>query len=159
MRYDPYRGPKSNTKSNSQLLALVSHNHDKIWYFQDGMSSRASVGLCAWVLLSAMLLVQTVTYLIVREWRLLRWHNTSTRFHQNSSSDCGDETWRQQADKHGHTIRATAPQWATASSLSRLHDHRLTRNTVGLLWTSDQPDAETSTWRRTALTRDQYLFL
>jgi len=27
---------------------------------------------------------------------------------------------------------------------------------VGLLWTSDQPDAETSTWQHTTLTRDRY---
>ena len=29
-------------------------------------------------------------------------------------------------------------------------------HSVGLLWTSDQPDAHTSTWRNTALTKDRY---
>jgi hypothetical protein len=32
--------------------------------------------------------------------------------------------------------------------------HSYTRHSVGLLWTSDQPDAETSTWEHTTLTRD-----
>jgi hypothetical protein len=83
--------------------------HDKIWYFKDRMSSRVSVGLCSKVLLSTLLLVLTVTLLIVREWSGLRWHNAKTRLHQNSSSDCGDETSGQQAEKYAHTIRATAP--------------------------------------------------
>jgi len=30
-----------------------------------------------------------------------------------------------------------------------------TPQTVGLLWTSDQPNAETSTWQHTTLTRDK----
>jgi hypothetical protein len=39
-----------------------------------------------------------------------------------------------------------SPYWATASSLPRLHDYTQTqKNSVGLLWTSDQPDAETYT--------------
>jgi hypothetical protein len=38
-------------------------------------------------------------------------------------------------------------QWARASSLSRLHDH--TPQSVGLLWMSDQLDAEISTWQHT----------
>jgi hypothetical protein len=57
-----------------------------------------------------MLLVVTVTHLIVQEWGGLRWHNTNTGLHQNSSSDCGHETCGQQADEHDHTIRATAPR-------------------------------------------------
>jgi len=32
-----------------------------------------------------------------------------------------------------------------------------TPQTVGLLWTSDQTDAETSTWQYTTLTRDSHL--
>jgi len=56
-----------------------------------------------------MLLALTVTHSIVREWGSLRWHNTNTRLHQNSSSDCGGETCGQKADKHDHTMRATAP--------------------------------------------------
>jgi hypothetical protein len=31
-----------------------------------------------------------------------------------------------------------------------------TPHSVGLLWTSDQPDAETSTWQHTILTRDRH---
>ena len=44
-------------------------------------------------------------------------------------------------------------QWAKASSsLSRLHDHTQTHShSVGLLWTSDQPDTETSTRQHTTL--------
>jgi hypothetical protein len=33
--------------------------------------------------------------------------------------------------------------------------HWDTSHSVGLLWTSDQPDAETSTWQHTTLTRDE----
>jgi hypothetical protein len=43
---------------------------------------------------------------------------------------------------------AVAPQWAKASSLSRLHHHTQdTQHSVGLLWTSDRSPAETSTWQ------------
>jgi hypothetical protein len=44
-------------------------------------------------------------------------------------------------------LRGNNPWWATASSLSRLHDHTQwdTPHSVGILWTSDQPDAENST--------------
>ena len=45
------------------------------------------------------------------------------------------------------------PEWAKASSWSRIHDHTDTPQSVGLLWTCDQPDAETSTWQHTTLTR------
>jgi hypothetical protein len=31
-----------------------------------------------------------------------------------------------------------------------------TRHSVGLLWTSDQPDAETSTWQHTTVTTDRH---
>jgi len=34
--------------------------------------------------------------------------------------------------------------------------HSDTPHTVGLLCTSDQPDAETSTWQHTTLTRDRH---
>ena len=44
-----------------------------------------------------------------------------------------------------------SPRGARASSLSRLHDHTLGR----LLWTSDLPVAETSTWLHTTLTREK----
>jgi len=33
--------------------------------------------------------------------------------------------------------------------LSKVHDHTDTPHSVGLLWTSDQPDAENSTWQNT----------
>jgi len=34
--------------------------------------------------------------------------------------------------------------------------HSGTPHSVGLLWTSDQPDAETSTWQHMTLTRDRH---
>jgi hypothetical protein len=45
----------------------------------------------------------------------------------------------------------TALLWALASSFLRLHDHTHldTAHSVGLLWTSDQSDAQTSTWQHT----------
>ena len=49
---------------------------------------------------------------------------------------------------------ATAPSGAQAASWSRLHDD--ITHSVGLLWTSDQPDAQTSTWHHAILTRDRY---
>jgi hypothetical protein len=55
----------------------------------------------------------------------------------------------------------SSPQWARASSLSSLHDHTHldTPQSVGLLWTSDQPDAETSAWQHTTLTRQTSMTL
>jgi hypothetical protein len=49
------------------------------------------------------------------------------------------------------------PPWAKASLLSRIHDHTHlnTSHSVELLWTRDQPVAETSTWKHTKLTRDR----
>jgi len=39
-----------------------------------------------------------------------------------------------------------SPQWAMASSFTRFLDHTQRRTkSVGILWTSDQPVAETST--------------
>jgi hypothetical protein len=51
-----------------------------------------------------------------------------------------------------------SPQWATASSLSMLHNHTRfdTPHSVGLLCTKDWLDAETSTWQHTTLTGDRY---
>ena len=48
------------------------------------------------------------------------------------------------------TPLAPQPLVGKASSLSRLYDHteRDTPQSAGLLWTSDQPDAETSTWQQ-----------
>jgi hypothetical protein len=37
-----------------------------------------------------------------------------------------------------------------------LRPHSDTPHSVGLLWTSDQPDSETSIWQRSTLTRDRY---
>ena len=53
--------------------------------------------------------------------------------------------------------RRNSLHWARACSVSRLHDHSYLDipHLVGLLWTSDQPDAETSTWQHTTLTRDR----
>jgi len=40
----------------------------------------------------------------------------------------------------------------------KFFDHTLlyTPHSIGLLWTSDQPDAETSTWQHPTLTTDRY---
>jgi hypothetical protein len=52
---------------------------------------------------------------------------------------------------------STAPWGPKPPHFSRLHDHFLdTPHSVGLLWTSDQPVAETSTWQHTTLTRDRH---
>jgi hypothetical protein len=51
-----------------------------------------------------------------------------------------------------------APWGPRPPQFSRLHDHTLldTPHSVGLLWMSDQPVAETSTWQHTTLTRDRH---
>jgi hypothetical protein len=52
---------------------------------------------------------------------------------------------------------STAPWGPRSPHLSWLHDHTLdTPQSVGLLWTRDQPVAETSTWQHTALTTDRH---
>jgi hypothetical protein len=40
------------------------------------------------------------------------------------------------------------------SSVEATPSHSDTPHSVGLLWTSDHPDAETSTWQRTTLTTE-----
>jgi len=57
-----------------------------------------------------------------------------------------------------HGLTVALDHWTKASSLSRLHDHAHsdTPHSVGLLWTSDQPDAETSTRQHTTLTTDRH---
>jgi len=44
-------------------------------------------------------------------------------------------------------------QWVKASSLLRIHDHTEldAPHSVGIVWTSDQLDAETSTWQHTTV--------
>jgi hypothetical protein len=52
---------------------------------------------------------------------------------------------------------STAPWGPRPPHFSTLHDHTLdTPHSVGLLWTRDQPIAETSTWQHTTLTRDRH---
>jgi hypothetical protein len=49
------------------------------------------------------------------------------------------------------------PQGARASSVSRLHDYNQEDTPcTGLLWTSDQLEADTSAWHFTTLTRDRH---
>jgi hypothetical protein len=53
---------------------------------------------------------------------------------------------------HGST--ALVGQGRLIVEASRSHSD--TPHSVGLLWTSDQPDTETSTWQHTTLTRARY---
>jgi hypothetical protein len=49
-------------------------------------------------------------------------------------------------DDYLFVFSVKAPQWARASSFTRFLDHTQdTQQSVGLLWTSNQPVAETST--------------
>ena len=54
----------------------------------------------------------------------------------------------------------TAPSVPGPSHILRLHDHTEldTPHLVGFLWTSDQPNAEISTWQHTTFTRDGHAF-
>ena len=51
---------------------------------------------------------------------------------------------------------AQQPLVARVSSLSRLLYYTQTPHSVGLLWTSDQPEAEISTWQHASLTGDRH---
>ena len=52
----------------------------------------------------------------------------------------------------------TWPDFGSRPPLTGLHDHTLdTPHSVGLLWTSDQPGAGTSTWQHTTLTTDRHV--
>jgi len=42
--------------------------------------------------------------------------------------------------------------------IKALWSHSDTPHSIGLLWTSDQPNAQTSTWQHTTLTRDRHPF-
>jgi len=46
--------------------------------------------------------------------------------------------------RHNFTM-ALQSHWARAHPLSRIHDHLDASHSARLLWTGDQPDAETST--------------
>jgi hypothetical protein len=48
----------------------------------------------------------------------------------------------------------SSPQWARAFALSRSHHHTDAPQSVGLLWTTDQPDEQTPTWQHTTLARE-----
>ena len=51
----------------------------------------------------------------------------------------------------------TWPDFGSRPPLTGLHDHTLdTPHSVGLLWTSDRPVVETSTWQHTALSTDRH---
>ena len=61
---------------------------------------------------------------------------------------------------HVHTFFIpwrNSPQCARASLISRLYDHTqlYTPHSVGLLWMSDHPDAETTTWQHTTLATER----
>ena len=52
-------------------------------------------------------------------------------------------------------IWCNSPQWAKASAFTRFLDNAQWLS-VGLLWTSDQSVAETSTWQHTTITTDKH---
>jgi hypothetical protein len=49
-----------------------------------------------------------------------------------------------------------SPEWAMTFSLARLYDYTQTPHQVGLVWTSDRPVAETSTWQHITLTTNTH---
>jgi hypothetical protein len=53
--------------------------------------------------------------------------------------------------------RRNSPQWGQGLVIIEAsRSHSDTPHSVWLLWTSDQPDAETATWQHTTLTRDRH---
>jgi hypothetical protein len=57
---------------------------------------------------------------------------------------------------HHFFYRSTAPSGLGTPHCWRLHDHTQTQHSVGLVCTGDQPDAETSTWQHSTLTRERH---
>ena len=51
---------------------------------------------------------------------------------------------------------ATAPSWQGFLFIEASRSYSDTPQPVGLLWTSDRPDAQTSTWQHTTLTTQRY---
>jgi len=56
-----------------------------------------------------------------------------------------------------HLTTAALGQGLLTVEASRSHSE--TPHSAGLLWTSDRPVAETSTWQHTTLTRDRHSYL
>jgi len=54
-------------------------------------------------------------------------------------------------------LRTDSRSWPPLTGF-RDHIQLETPHSIGLLWTSDQPDAETSTWQYTTITRDRLSF-
>jgi len=114
----------------------------------------------------------TVGLFLINLWTMMKWdrnlylHNTQNsqrtdmlpirgiQTHHSSKRAAADPRVR----PRGHWDRrmgsiffntANSPKWAKVSSWSRIHDNtRLdTPHSLGLLWTSDQPDTENSSWK------------
>ena len=97
---------------------------------------------------------QSVRYFNVFTWRTLRIHKCHYLEAKEAhvwttgiiTSDCGHFC----SPPHG----ATAPSGPGPLIIDSWLSHSDTPHSVGLLWTSDQPDTETSTWQHTTLTTD-----
>jgi hypothetical protein len=65
-------------------------------------------------------------------------------------------------ETRGGILKWTPPLMAQVTSVPKPPHYRgftitITPNSVGILWTSDQPQAEASTWRHTTFKRDAYM--
>jgi len=65
-------------------------------------------------------------------------------------------TWRKSSTVFLFCHGATAPLGQGLLIVEDSWSHSDAPHLVGLLWTSDQPDTETSTWQHTTLTRDRH---
>ena len=65
-------------------------------------------------------------------------------------------TWRKSSTVFLFYHVAAAPLGQGLLIVEDSWSHSYTPYSVGLLWTIDQPDAETSTWQHTTLTRDRH---
>ena len=77
------------------------------------------------------------------EWQHTAWYSKSKKFYI-AFTDASNSQWSLTRTLH----------FPVGSLLSRFRDH--TPHSVGLLWTRDQPDADTSTWQHTPLARDKH---
>jgi hypothetical protein len=67
-------------------------------------------------------------------------------------------TWISLSECNSHPTWRNSPSSVRASSLSRVHDYIHTQthtHSLGPLWTSHQPEAQSSTWQHTTLTPDK----
>jgi hypothetical protein len=103
-----------------------------------------SVALKLWWLLGTLQYAKCIKFLSYLDWR----HACNSMFQWGTQNEGNSLTVN---SRFFFPNDSTTPWGPRPPHFSRLHDHKLldTLHSVGLLWTRDQPVAETSTWQHT----------